>query len=157
MPAPRHRDDEFPQPDKVVIVLTVTDSPETLSDLTRILERSNWRIRSARSCQEALGFLKAHPLPVIVCERKLPDGNWADLYTCLDSLSEPPTLIVTSPHADQGLWAEVLNLGGYDVLPQPFERAEVVRVVSLAWLRWKERHMRLQSRLHPEQELTAAV
>ena len=30
------------------------------------------------------------------------------------------------------LWAEVLNLGGYDVLAQPFDELEVRRVVALA-------------------------
>jgi hypothetical protein len=36
------------------------------------------------------------------------------------------------------LWAEVLNLGGYDLLMKPFEEAEVYRVVGLAWLFWKD-------------------
>jgi hypothetical protein len=34
------------------------------------------------------------------------------------------------------LWAEVLNLGGYDVLLKPFDRAEVVRVAGMAWRCW---------------------
>jgi DNA-binding response OmpR family regulator len=41
-------------------------------------------------------------------------------------------LIVTSRTADEHLWAEVLNIGGYDVLPQPFNRDEVERVVAAA-------------------------
>jgi len=49
----------------------------------------------------------------------------------------PPLLVVTSRKADDTLWSEVLNLGGYDVLAQPYERAEVVRILSLAWLHWK--------------------
>ena len=50
-----------------------------------------------------------------------------------------PLLIVTSSNADQTLWAEALHLGAYDVLSKPFARAEVIRIVSLAWLHWKER------------------
>lgn len=34
--------------------------------------------------------------------------------------------------ADDLLWAEVLNLGGYDVLQTPFEANEVLPVVNLA-------------------------
>ena len=41
-------------------------------------------------------------------------------------------LVVTSRIADEWLWAEVLNLGGYDVLAQPFDREEVTRVVRSA-------------------------
>ena len=32
----------------------------------------------------------------------------------------------------------MLNLGAYDVLSKPFDRAEVLRIISLAWLHWKE-------------------
>ena len=45
-------------------------------------------------------------------------------------------LIVTSRLADDRLWAEALNLGAYDVLAKPFERMELVRSVSSAWLHW---------------------
>jgi len=41
-------------------------------------------------------------------------------------------LVVTSKFPDESLWAEVLNLGGYDVLAQPFDREEVTRVVRSA-------------------------
>jgi hypothetical protein len=40
--------------------------------------------------------------------------------------------VVTSRTADDYLWAEVLNVGGYDVLAQPLERDEVERVVASA-------------------------
>ena len=49
-------------------------------------------------------------------------------------------LIVASRLADEGLWAEAMNLGAYDVLAKPFERKELVRSVSLAWLHWRHQH-----------------
>jgi len=49
----------------------------------------------------------------------------------------PPQLIVADRLAHEGLWAEVLNLGCYDLLMTPFEAAEVLRVVPLAWDFWK--------------------
>ena len=41
-----------------------------------------------------------------------------------------------SRQAHESLWAEVLNLAGYDVLPKPLVKDEVVRVVGLAWQNW---------------------
>jgi hypothetical protein len=35
------------------------------------------------------------------------------------------------------MWAEVLNLGAYDVLAQPFDPAEVFRVLTAAWQNWR--------------------
>ena len=46
-------------------------------------------------------------------------------------------LIVTDRLADERLWAEVLNLGGYDLLLKPFDPEEVLRVVNSAWTSWK--------------------
>jgi DNA-binding response OmpR family regulator len=48
-------------------------------------------------------------------------------------------LIVCSLLADDRLWAEVLNIGGYDVLMKPFLPIEVTRVVRMAarQVRWK--------------------
>jgi hypothetical protein len=45
----------------------------------------------------------------------------------------PIPLIVASRLADDKLWAEVLNLGGSDVLALRFDHDEVIRSVSLAW------------------------
>jgi DNA-binding response OmpR family regulator len=52
----------------------------------------------------------------------------------------PPLLIVASRTADEYLWAEALNLGAYDVLSKPYHPAEVIRVLSMAWLHWRNRH-----------------
>ena len=53
-----------------------------------------------------------------------------------------PLLLVTSKTADENLWAEVLNLGGYDVLMKPFELGEVTRVIGMAWRQWFARSLR---------------
>ena len=65
-------------------------------------------------------------------------GTWRDMLERIGRLPQPPFLIVTSRLADGHLWAEALNLGAYDVLAKPFDRNEVVRIVSLAWLHWKD-------------------
>jgi DNA-binding response OmpR family regulator len=73
---------------------------------------------------------------VVVCERDLPDGSWKHLLDKVETLARPPRLIVASRLADERLWAEVLNLGGYDVLATPFDADEVYRVVSYAVDSW---------------------
>jgi DNA-binding response OmpR family regulator len=74
---------------------------------------------------------------VVITDSQLPDGRWHDMLRELRRRPADPPLIVASRLADNRLWAEVLNLGGYDVLATPFEAQEVVRSVSPAW-----RHMR---------------
>jgi DNA-binding response OmpR family regulator len=48
-------------------------------------------------------------------------------------LPHAPRLIVTDRLADEHLWAEVLNLGGHDVLGQPFQVDELLWVLGSAW------------------------
>jgi len=83
-------------------------------------------------CEQALGHLIDSRVSVVICEALLPDGNWKDLLAGMASAQASPVLVVTSNVADESLWAEVLNLGGYDVLAQPFDREEVARVVRSA-------------------------
>jgi DNA-binding NtrC family response regulator len=116
-----------------VKVLLVSPLEEDHCSLRGILSRSKWKLYSARSCREALALMREHAIPVAICERNLPDGDWKTLLDALVDLPHQPRLIVSSHHACDYLWAEVLNLGGYDVLSTPFDHAEVCRVTFLAW------------------------
>ena len=51
-----------------------------------------------------------------------------------------PLVIVTSPDADDHLWAEALNLGASDVLAKPFDRGEVTRALFIAVLNWQSKY-----------------
>jgi hypothetical protein len=68
----------------------------------------------------------------VICETPLPDGSWKDLLACMARARASSVLVVTSQITDEWLWAEVLNLRGYDVLAQPFDCEEVTRVVRSA-------------------------
>jgi hypothetical protein len=48
------------------------------------------------------------------------------------------------------MWAEALNLGAYDVLPQPYEARDVFHVLTCAWQSWSNENRRLRdpSRSH---------
>lgn len=104
--------------------------------LDKIFLDSNWQSHGVGNCQEALGFLDQHHVPVVLAEPDLPDGSWRELLNGMASLSAPPNLIVSSRLADARLWAEVLNLGGFDVLITPFEAEEVLRVTLAARHHW---------------------
>jgi DNA-binding NtrC family response regulator len=109
-----------------------------------IVQRSTWRLHTASSIAEALRLLKTTAVSVILCEHDLPDGNWKDLLCAVTESKVPPRLIVMSADADERLWFEVLNLGGFDVLPTPVQASELFRVASLADRSWRD-HVRSAS------------
>jgi DNA-binding NtrC family response regulator len=101
-----------------------------------LFNSEKWQVRAADSWRHASDHLSRDRVGVVLCEKELPDGAWKDVLASLSAMPDAPALIVASEHADDKLWAEVLNLGGYDVLMKPFDRTEVGRVVSLAWQNW---------------------
>ena len=80
-------------------------------------------------------YLRHHSPGLLICDERLEDGDWKAILDAVMRVACPPRMIVTSRLADERLWAEVLNLGGYDLLAKPFDASEVVRVVGMAWPR----------------------
>ncbi len=110
---------------KTETILFVGIAEHDCLSLDKILLDSNWQSHGVGNSQQALEFLDQHHVSVVLSERDLPDGSWRELLNAMASLSAPPNLIISSRLADHRLWAEVLNLGGYDLLVTPFEAEEV--------------------------------
>ena len=129
-----------PDPVKAVTVLSVSSDQEDQSFLSDIFSHSNWWFYKASTIAEALTALEQHKIAVVLCEHHLGLGTWKDFLRQITRMPYPPALIVTSRLADDHLWVEALNLGAYNVLDKPFDSEEVFRVVSVAWLHWKNKY-----------------
>lgn len=127
-----------------VLILSVGPIDEHQSALGDILQSSDWpagtdtagRLFVCANIEECLSTVGKARIPIVLCDSS---GNWRRLLEEFRELPEPPYLIVTSRLADDRLWSEALNLGAYDVLAKPFDRSEVVRVLTMAWMRWNAR------------------
>ena len=102
---------------------------------------SAWMLIARPTLDSACSVLQDAPVPIVVCEADLLPGTWRDMLDHISLVADPPLLIVTSRLADDRLWAEALNLGAYDVLAKPFDATEVIRIVSMAWRHWQNRHV----------------
>jgi DNA-binding response OmpR family regulator len=124
--------------DHAVTLLAVGSDEEDLFRLRSICGGTGWLLQEAPTLQAAVAHLEQNAIPVVLCQRQLPDGDWTALLNAADRLREPPFLIVWSRQADKSLCAEVLNLGGHDVLVAPLRVVEVVHSVSTAVRRWRQ-------------------
>lgn len=124
-------------PGKSVTALAILSSEEGRLSLRRLFGHSNWILHTVDTFEEAVEMIRRTPIPVVIAEDRLGRRTWRDLLYALNGLENPPVIVVTSRMANDSLWGEVLNFGGYDLLMEPFERNEVYRVISLAWLHWK--------------------
>lgn len=110
----------------VLLVSPLADDRRLLAEL---LPESEWKLRFARTVEEAVRIMRQNRIGVVLCEERLVEGDWKDV---LDRL-RGERLVVTSRRANERLWAEVLNLGGYDVLAKPWDRFEVLSALASAF------------------------
>ena len=96
-----------------------------------------WKLKIAANPRSAWAAIRGARIPLVVCECDTQPQMWKVMLGKFAVLANPPLLIVTSRLADDRLWVEALNLGAYDVLSKPYDRNEVVRTISCAWLRWQ--------------------
>jgi DNA-binding response OmpR family regulator len=120
------------------IVLSVSPNKEDSASLERIF-KSGWTVIATATVAFALSVLREIQVPVIICDCEISSGTWAEMLVQLSLLPDPPLLIVTSRLADERLWVEALNLGAWDVLAKPFDAAEVIRIIGVAWQHWQDR------------------
>jgi DNA-binding response OmpR family regulator len=130
--------------EKQVSVLVVSSFQDDAIQICDMLRESSWEVLSAWSLQQAMALLDDNPVAVVICERDLPDGCWRDLLYVPSQPGQAPALVVTSRLADERLWAEVLNEGGFDVIPKPLCEWDVRWVLASASRQHQQQHLRVR-------------
>jgi DNA-binding NtrC family response regulator len=88
-------------------------------------------VASFADVQQARTAIRRHEPTIVVCEAQgRENGNRQELLE--EAQAAQFLMLVVSRHADERLWAEVLNLGDFDVLTLPFDRDELRRALSSA-------------------------
>ncbi|MBI4460900.1 MAG: response regulator [Acidobacteria bacterium] len=111
-------------------------SSRELPGLLRILSGTNGNILLAGSVREALQRLCAPAnFNLIIADAELPDGSWEDLLSFLTQRQKPCEIVVCSRRADEQFWVEVIAHGAFDLLAEPYDEREVVRIIHNALAR----------------------
>lgn len=113
--------------------LLVGLDPEQTLFLEVLFRQQQWKLYVTATLRGAVALLRKTPVPVVLTERDLPQGDWSDLLVQTRDLPVRPLVVVASRLADEHLWAEVLNRGGHDVLPTPLRETEVLWVLRHAF------------------------
>ena len=117
-----------------ILALVAEDSDREL--LARVAQDQGWAIRFARTCGEAWEILNSERIPIVLYDRDLPATDWREGMHILSSAPLPVYLILLSRVADDYLWSEVIRRGGYDLVPTPLRREDVLRAIRLGWSFW---------------------
>lgn len=133
-------------PLRVVTVLLVSPEERDHRYFQSLFSQTNWTLHGAYSSADAIEMLSSQAIPVVVAEERLSGGGWREILRAAENLPAPPKTVVAALLAEPALLAEVLDLGGYDVLAQPFDAREVLHCLSMAWLAWKHDRERAAAR-----------
>jgi DNA-binding NtrC family response regulator len=113
-------------------ILFVSERREDAFQLARMLEPVSMVLDYAVSLKQARIRIRKQEYHILLTEAALPDGNWLDALDLARKWGENLEVIVTDPQADARLWSEILNLGAYDLIAQPFYAPEVQRILHNA-------------------------
>jgi PleD family two-component response regulator len=127
-------------------VLLVSGHKKDQELLTRLFNTSDFVIFQAFTCAEAAGIIQQYPIPVVVTDQALSDGNWTQVQSAHALSAIPPIVIVLGDRKDPAFWADAFARGAFDVLFRPLTEAIVVRAVRLGYLRWNRRAERMSAR-----------
>ncbi len=119
--------------DAVAALVVVEDDGDRPS-LEQVLSPFPWKFRVACGECEARAMLAGGFIPVVIIDGDAQSVSWRGFLeqgaTADDA--QRPKYIIVSRLADSGMWAEVLNLGGYHLLPNPVAAEELAWVMRSA-------------------------
>lgn len=107
--------------------------PERRDMLSNFLLKNGMEVTTAGSAAEARRRLSdAVSYDLVFVDEELPDGSWRDLLQFLLNSPRSAEMVVCSRCGDERLWAEVIQCGVFDLIPEPYEKQEILRIVRSA-------------------------
>lgn len=125
-------------PEEPITLLGILRAAAERTALEQIAATGGWILHLTESYDQARALLAKAAIPLVVVDRDLPGTDWRQMVPALAGLPHAPCILLASAVADEYLWLEISRRGGHDILPKPFEREAVTRVVTFAWAwrRW---------------------
>ncbi len=120
-------------------LLVVDDEPTQREMLTSILERAGYRVSVAADGQEAVRRLEAQHFDLVLTDQKMPGMDGLELLDrARAQIPDLPVVLMTA-YGSVSSAVEAMKRGAADYLTKPFERDELLLVLSKVL-----RHRRLE-------------
>jgi DNA-binding response OmpR family regulator len=113
-------------------IVVVTRDPDEWHSLHAIAGAENWMLLWAHSSQMAREIVVRYHVPVVICDRDLPNEDWRRILCEMADLRPPVRTLVAAESANEELRREVVQHRGLEILTKPFNPQLVARIVRLA-------------------------
>ena len=114
-------------------VLLVEDEKVALDLLRKILEAEGFRVATAANGKEALDRLEEEVIDVVITDLMMPVMTGTELVAQLQTLPDPPPVIVVTAHGSKEAGRELVNrMGAFDYLSKPFQPDDLILKIERA-------------------------
>jgi len=107
-------------------VLLVDDEVEFLDTLLKRLRKRKLDVNGVHSGEEALRFLEANPVDVVVLDVKMPGMDGLDTLRAIKKALPLTEVIMLTGHAIMEVAIEGMELGAFDYLMKPMDIDELL-------------------------------
>jgi DNA-binding NtrC family response regulator len=97
------------------------------------LQRLGYQVSTASKFADYEDELRRGAPPMaVLSEAAIRDADWRSLLRAAQRARDTVPFVLASQSHDPLLWAELLNLGGFELLPAPWDEAAIARVLNSA-------------------------
>lgn len=114
-------------------ILIIDDNKYISFTLTEVIQDYGFKSITAKTCEEALKYIESggNP-PLIILDKKLPDGDGINLLRLLKQKQEYkgiPVIMLTA-YADELSSLEAIKIGAHAFFCKPFNNEEIMKTIE---------------------------
>jgi len=113
-------------------ILVTEDDRNLRRVLKAMLDREGYEVAEARNGAEALDWIAAHPVDVVISDIRMPKMDGLSLFRKLREIRPGLPVILVTAYGTIGDAVEAIRSGAFDYISKPFDEAELLRVVGNA-------------------------
>jgi signal transduction histidine kinase len=113
-------------------ILYVDDEPSNLIVFEAAFEEQ-FHVSTCSSAEEALSFLKSHPVPVVVADQRMPDMTGVEMFSRMRTAYPHTQRVILSGFTDTDAIIDAINEGQvFQFVRKPWQRVELLTVLQRA-------------------------
>jgi DNA-binding response OmpR family regulator len=117
---------------EVIKLLLITHDDDLYFSVLNIASRSGWQLLRARSVEQSLHTLDRFPARLVIYDWTPEGDDWQSAIDRLSARSDHPRILLASPVVDEYLWADLVNHGGFDLIPRSADQEVLIRAIRFA-------------------------
>jgi DNA-binding NtrC family response regulator len=112
-------------------ILLVDDEVVFTNNMSKLLSRRGYQVKTANSGYEALGVLMDNTFDVMVLDLKMPGIDGIATVREVKKLGLFTEVLILTGHGSMDLTLEALQMGAYDYVTKPCEIEELVSKIEI--------------------------